>query len=51
MGQTTTIIILAVTASIFAFGFIYLTRKEIKKMEGRNYKKLKGEKLLMENLK
>lgn len=50
MSQLTNTLILTAFMTIFAFGFIYLVRKETKKMEGRKYKKFKGEKLLREKL-
>lgn len=50
MGQATTTLILAAFMTLFAFGFIYIVRKETKKMEARKYKKLKGTDLLREQL-
>lgn len=50
MSQLTNTLIIVGFATIFTFGLIYLSRKEIKKMNARGYKKLKGEKLLIEQL-
>jgi len=51
MSQSTNMIVLVLFAGVIAFGFIYLVRDEIKKMEGRKYKKLKGEQLLLSKFK
>jgi len=50
MSQHFTTLILAAFMTIFAFGFIYLVRKETEKMEARKYKKFKGEKLFESQL-
>ncbi len=50
MSQASNTLILTALMSLFAFGFIHIVRKESKKMEGRKYKKLKGEDLVREKL-
>ncbi len=51
MSQHITTLILTAFATIFAFGFIYIVRKETSKMQDRKYKKLKGQKLFESQLK
>ena len=53
MSQLTRILILLGFFGLIAFGFVYfilIIRKETEKMKARGYKKLKGEKLIMEKL-